>query len=156
MAKGVGGEPNRQTDLHLIPKTRHPAPRIPLCLSLSLQQALPLVTQLQLSRGRLPVAEKNEKTKNLQEQYLVRKGEGKTKENAAGFEETSESQTRKAVFPGQFCHKYHYALLVANATVFTSSRQESVGQRLPCLSLEAECVCALCRRFLARETTTHT
>jgi hypothetical protein len=28
-----------------------------------------------------------------------------------------------------------------NATVFTSSRQESVGQRLQCLSLEAECVC---------------
>ncbi len=151
MAKGVGGEPNGQTDLHLIPKTRHPAPRIPLCLSLSLQQALPLVTQLQLSRGRLPVAEKNEKTKNLQEQYLVRKGEGKTKENAAGFEETSESQSRKAVFPGQFCHKYHYALLVANATVFTSSRQECVGQRLPCLSRSSRSVCAHCAGVSWRE-----
>jgi hypothetical protein len=59
----------------------------------------------------------NEKTKNLQGQYFfVRKGEGKRKKTQRDFEETSESQTRKAVFPRHFCHKYLSALLVANAT----------------------------------------
>jgi hypothetical protein len=102
MAKGEGegGEPNGQTDLHLIPKTRHPAPRISLFLSLSLSStstsachAIADFTRTVASSG------ENEKTKNLQEQILSAESGRKTKENATSFEETSEFRTRKAVFP---------------------------------------------------------
>ncbi len=127
-------------------------------LSLSLQHALPLVTQLRLSRGRLPVAEKMKKQKNLQEQYLVRKGEGKRKKKQQVSKKLQNLKREKRFSPDTFDINTLALFSLQNATVFTSSRQESVGQRLQCLSLEAECVCvcALCRRFLARETTTHT
>jgi hypothetical protein len=103
MAKRGGGEPNGQTDLYLIPKTRHPAPRIPLFLPFSLSStrtsachAIAAFTRTVASSG------ENEKTKELTRTILSAERGRKTKEKAAGFEETSESQTRKAVFPGHF------------------------------------------------------
>jgi hypothetical protein len=89
MAKGGGGEPNGQTDLHLIPKTRHPAPRISLFLSLSLQQALPLVTQLRISRARLPVAEKMKKQRTY-------------KNNTSSCGKGKENETKRSKFRRNF------------------------------------------------------
>lgn len=157
MAKGGGGEPNGQTDLHLIPKTRHPAPRISLFLSLSLQQALPLVTQLRLSRARLPVAEKMKKQRTYKNNTSSC---GKAKEN-----ETKRSGISKKLQNPKREKRFSPDTFVINTLpLFSWQTPHSVhliptGVRRSAATVSLArgwvCVCALlCRRFLARETTT--
>lgn len=98
----------------------------------------------------------NEKTKNLQEQYLMRKGEGKRKKTQQVSKKLQNPKREKRFSPDTF--------VISTLTLFSlqmrqcsphHDRSPSVsGYRV---SRSRRSVChTLCRRFLARETTTHT